>query len=109
VMADLAVPAARADARLRGDGVRAIRSGVRLASVLDAAYGSKAWTEQRALAESLSYVFARWLYERVGLRIVAYAKDLRAGETESERFQRVFGLGRAQAIAQAGKWFSTND
>lgn len=109
VMADTAVPAARADARLRGDGVRAIRGGVRMGTVLDATYGSKAWTDQRALAEALSYVFARWLYERVGLRVVAYAKDIKPGESEEQRFQRVFGMSRAQAVGQAGKWFSTND
>lgn len=109
VMADVAVPAARLDATARVAGVRAIRAGVRLSTVLDADYASKAWTDERPLALSLSYVFTRWLYEQVGLRVVAYAKDLKAGESDEQRFERVFGSTRARAVAKAATWFQTND
>lgn len=108
VLADIAVPAAGMDASLRGRALPAIRAGG-IPAVIASDYCDGAWKSDRARAIAVSYVFARWLHERSGLRLATFAKDRQPGEDDAARFKRAFRATPAQATAAAVKWFQTND
>ena len=116
VMADLAVPEARMDLALRRDGLAAIRAGGDFGSVLSADYIDPPWEGDRARAESLSYMFVRWLHENDAAGLIAFTEPVTsAGPAPSpvapwpERFRRAFGMRPAEAASRARAWFITND
>ncbi len=116
VMADLAVPEARMDLALRRDGLAAIRAGGDFGAVLSADYIDPPWEGDRARAESLSYMFVRWLHENDAAGLIAFTEPVTsAGPAPSpvapwpERFRRAFGMRPAEAASRARAWFITND
>lgn len=109
VMADQAVPDAKMDAVLRERGLAAVRRGADFSAVLGAGYGDGLWESDPALAQSLAYMFARWIDENAPERLLRYAKAPRTSEPEDARFKRHFGMTIAEANARAVKWFQTND
>ncbi len=109
VMADLEVPQAKMDRVLRERGLAAVRKGVDFGPVLNARYGEGIWESDPALAQSLSYIFARWISENAPQRLLRYAKAPRTSEPEDARFQRHFGMTLAEANTRAVRWFQTND
>ena len=109
VMADRAVPEAKMDRLLRERGLAELRKGADFGSVLNSRYGEGLWEADPALAQSLSYIFARWISENAPQRLLRYAKAPRTSEPEDARFQRHFGMSLAEANARAVRWFQTND
>ena len=109
VMAELAVPEAKMDADFRKPALAALRSGTGFAPVLNSAYGQGAWMRDPALAQSVSYVFTRWLADRSLGEVLRYAKGPRTSEGEPARFRRIFGMSGEDACARAAAWFATND
>lgn len=109
IMAELAVPEAKMDGDFRRRALAAVRSGAGFAAVLDSAYGQGAWMRDPALAQSVSYLFTRWLADRSLASVLRYAKGPRTSEGEPARFRRIFGMSAEDAVARASSWFATND
>lgn len=109
VMADSFVPEAKLDAEFRALGLRAVRGGSDFSAILSARYGEGLWASNPALAQSMSYLFARWLAENRLPAVLRYAKAPRTSEGEAARFKRMFGMSVEEANSRACKWFATND
>lgn len=109
VMADSFVPEAKLDADFRASALATVRSGAGFAAVLGARYGDGVWATDPRIAQSLSYLFTRWLAENRLVPLIRYAKAPRTSEGEAARFKRVFGMSLDEANARACKWFATND
>ncbi len=115
-MADLAVPEARMDLALRREGLAWIRAGGGFDALLAAGYADPPWSDRPALAQSLSYMFVRWLVERSPDRVLAFADTLAAaGAAQASpapwerRFARAFGASPAALASEARAWFTVND
>jgi len=109
VMATGAVPEAGMDRELRARGLKALRTGTSLASIVGARYGDPAWTSDPELARSLAYLFASWLDQQSPNALVRYAESPRTSEGEAARFRRCFGMTVEDAVARASAWYRTND
>lgn len=109
ILADLAVPAAQRDLDFRKPALAAVRSGGTCLAVITSPYGQGAWMRDPALAQSVAYLFGRWLFEQSPERFLRYAKGPRTSEGEDARFKRVFGMSIDAANARACAWFATND
>lgn len=109
VMAELQTPNAAMDEALRRDGLVAVRASTTFAPVLNSRYTDAMWTKDFGLAQSMSYMFVRWLYEQGGDRLIRFAKVTAPSDPWQERFAKVYGSGITAASAAAAKWFYTND
>jgi hypothetical protein len=120
VMAELQTPTAAMDDALRRDGLVAVRAGTAFMAVLKSGYTDPMWTKDFGLAQSMSYMFVRRLYEQDSGRLLALAKadvKLPSGSAPPQtsnalferRFERVYGSSLSAAAAAAGRWFYTND
>lgn len=121
VMAEIQTPMAAMDEALRRDGLVAVRAGTPFHVVLQSAYTDPMWTKDFGLAQSMSYMFVRWLYEKnpdqllrlAKANVVVPAKPKAPPPTAppawQERFERVYGSKIGAAGDAAGKWFFTND
>lgn len=109
ILGDQAVPSANMDADFRKRALAAVRAGASFGPVLLANYGEGIWSQDPALAHSMSYLFARWLNEQAPARLLRYARGPRTSEGEPARFKRIFGMSMEDAAARASAWFQTND
>lgn len=109
IMADSSQGAAGMDADFRKYALPAVRSGADFRVLLEARYGDPAWTRDPALAQSMAFMFARWIADNAPIRLIRYAEGPRTGESEADRFRRYFGMSMDEAAARATKWFQTND
>lgn len=109
IMADSFQGAAGMDADFRKYALPAVRSGADFRVLLEARYGDPAWTRDPALAQSMAFIFARWIADNSPLRLIRYAEGPRSSESEADRFRRYFGMSMDEAAARATKWFQTND
>lgn len=118
VLADVAVPEAGLDARLRRQAVPMIRAGRPILPTVRAAYGDPAWIDRATETREWSYVFVRWLWDNESERLLRFAKgDGGWGAasvggvtpTLDTRFARTMGITLESACAAAARWFATND
>lgn len=109
VMAARAVPGAGMDGALRKRGLIAVRSKVSFTALMTSRYGEGVWASDPELAQSMSYMFARWLFDNAPDQFLRYAKGPRTSEAEAARFQRHFSMTIDVACARAAKWFQIND
>lgn len=109
VMAEIQTPNAAMDEALRRDGLVALRAGTTFVPVLNSTYADAMWTKDFGLAQSMSYMFVRWLYEQGGMKLLRFAKVTAPTDPWQERFKRVYGSSISSAAAAASKWFYTND
>jgi len=126
VMADVSAPRAGMDAGLRKPALRAIRAGASFVPLFAAGYADEPWRSDRALAESLSYLFVRWLWDNDPDGLLRLAKGTgpwqghdgkqpaaQGGaqplEPFAARFSRVFRMTPQAASDRARAWFRTND
>jgi hypothetical protein len=108
-MAEIQTPNAAMDEALRRDGLVALRAGTTFVPVLNSTYADAMWTKDFGLAQSMSYMFVRWLYEQGGMKLLRFAKVTAPADPWQERFKRVYGSSISSAAAAASKWFYTND
>ncbi|MFM7260406.1 MAG: hypothetical protein ACKO3W_07360 [bacterium] len=133
VMAEIQTPMAAMDESLRRDGLVAVRAGTSFRVVLESTYTDPMWTKDFGLAQSMSYMFVRWLYEKNPDQLLRFAKanvvipasqksppsstpsSTPASAASStplawpQRFERVYGSRVGAASSAAEKWFYTND
>lgn len=121
VMAEIHTPTAAMDDALRREGLVAVRAGTPFLKVLRSDYTDPMWAKDFGLAQSMSYMFVRRLYEQDPNRLLALAKadvKLPTGSASApktptavweRRFERVYGSSLSAAAAATGKWFYTND
>jgi hypothetical protein len=126
VMADVSAPRAGMDAGLRAPALRAIRGGGSFVPLFAAGYADEPWRSDRALAQSLSYIFVRWLWDNDPDGLLRLAKGTgpwqghdgkqpaaQGGaqplEPFATRFSRVFRMTPQAASDRARAWFRTND
>ncbi|MBI1304244.1 MAG: hypothetical protein GC172_10725 [Phycisphaera sp.] len=126
VMADVSAPRAGMDAGLRAPALRAIRGGGSFVPLFAAGYADEPWRSDRALAQSLSYIFVRWLWDNDPDGLLRLAKGTgpwqghdgkqpaaQGGaqplEPFATRFSRVFRMTPQVASDRARAWFRTND
>jgi hypothetical protein len=112
VLADVAVPEAGVDARVREQALRKVRNGQSLRSVTRAGYADAVWLEDSDTTAALSYLFVRWLWDNEPERLMRLAKgDGGWGPTVplESRFEKAMGVTLEAACTRATQWFRTND
>jgi hypothetical protein len=126
VMADVSAPRAGMDIGLRAPALRAIRGGGSFVPLFNAGYADEPWRSDRVLAQSLSYIFVRWLWDNDPDGLLRLAKGsgpwlghdgkqpaAQGGaqplEPFAARFSRVFRMTPQVASDRARAWFRTND
>ena len=112
VLADVAVPGAGVDARLRGSALQEVRNGHSLVAVTRAKYADTVWLENQETTAALSYLFVRWLWDNEPGRLMRLVKgDGGWGPTEEleARFEKAMGVKLDASCRRATQWFRTND
>jgi len=110
VMAEVATPTASMDELLRKPALVALRAGGGFSSLFHATYADPMWTGDVGIAQSMSYIFVRWLYEQSPSRLFRFAKGtMSSSDTVEVRFQKAFAVSLAAAADNAVRWFQTND